>query len=197
VSKLTLEVRDHPYRSASIALILALALAAAVLTAQRSNASARAADRTAPSTKAAAPQSAVGVQVGGRLSRFNAINLTDTPCTTSTTFVAMPGTVVGFNNHLTTNARSVVLFQGEWFNNDRALLRLVIDGAVQSGPGDGNSPFAADSGNDAGSVIDETNGFDFISDPLAPGIHHAQIFWASVGGGQICVDERSLIVEHS
>jgi hypothetical protein len=131
------------------------------------------------------------------LTRFNGIDQHDQPCTTSTTYVAMPGMTVSFRNRQSADQHVVVLFQGEWFNQDRALIRLVIDGVVQRGPGGNAAPFAADSGNDAGSVIDETNGFNFISDAVAPGPHLAQIFWASVGGAPICVDERSLIVEHS
>ena len=101
----------------------------------------------------------------------------------------------GISTAFGSSARVLALFQGEWFNHDRALLRLVIDGVVQTGPGDSISPFAADSGDDAGVIIDETNGFNFISNALRTGVAHtAKIQWASVAGKQICVDERSLIV---
>jgi hypothetical protein len=104
---------------------------------------------------------------------------------------------VEFTNEQPVIQHVIVLFQGEWFNRDRALIRLVIDGAFQSGPGSHAAPMSADSGNDQGSVIDQTNGFNFISSRVTPGPHVAQIYWRSNGGRPICVDERSLIVEHA
>ena len=51
------------------------------------------------------------------------------------------------------------MFQGEWIpNTGRALLRLLIDGVIQTGPGDNASPFAAHEG-----TQDATNGFNFIT----------------------------------
>jgi hypothetical protein len=176
------------FRVPTLMLALILALATLMTSAFGANGKTRT-DRTAPS-RGAHPASAPGTQVNQAVNFWHAINQTDTQCTTSTAYAAIPGTSVRFGG----SGKVVAMFQSEWFNNDRALIRLVIDGTVQSGPGDDGSPFAANSGNDAGSSIDMTNGFNFISDTLGPGPHRATIFWASVGGGQICVDERSLVV---
>jgi hypothetical protein len=42
----------------------------------------------------------------------------------------------------------------------------------------------------------ETHGFNFVSDPLAPGTHTATIQWRDNGLGPFCATERSLIVLH-
>jgi len=67
------------------------------------------------------------------------------------------------------------MFQGEWIpNTGRALLRLLIDGVVQSGPGDAASPFAAHEG-----TPDTTNGFNFITDLQTNATSHtAKVQWA-------------------
>jgi len=153
-------------------------------------------NRTTPNeANGAQSASTPGVQVSGALGSFTAQNATDTQCTTSTAYVNMPGMTVTFVIAGSINRTALAMFQGEFFNNDRALARVVVDGNVQPGPGDAASPVALDSGNDAGSVIDETNGFNFITNKLKPGVTHTlTLQWASVGGGSICVDERSLIV---
>jgi hypothetical protein len=127
------------------------------------------------------------------VAKADAVDATDNPCTTAAGFVDMPGMSVTFKFGGTASSPVIVLFQGEWIPNvDRALIRLVIDNVVQSGPGDGASPFAPHEG-----TIVATNGFNFISDSLAPKVAHtAKIQWSSVGGGAVCVDERSLIVLH-
>ena len=86
------------------------------------------------------------------------------------------------------------MFQGEWIpNTGRALLRLLIDGVVQTGPGDAASPFAAHEGTE-----DSTNGFNFITNPQRnAATHTAKIQWASVFGDSICVDERSMVYTDS
>jgi hypothetical protein len=150
-------------------------------------------DRTAATAGGASAQALSGSL---RIRKADGVAATDFPCTTSTTFVPLPGTAVTWNQGGRVNDEVVSLFQAEWFNTDRGLIQLRIDGVIQSGPGDSGAPMAADSGNDAGSVIDETNGFNFISDPVAPGTHTAQIYWASVAGGVICADERSHIIQH-
>jgi len=143
----------------------------------------------------AAPASKPGVQVNGPIGHFSSQNATDTQCTTSTSFVDMPGMSVTFTISGKTSQTVLALFQGEWFNSDRALARILVNGTVQPGPGDSASPIALDSGNDAGASVDETNGFNFITKLLKPGVKTLKVQWASVGGKQICVDERSLIVE--
>jgi hypothetical protein len=174
-----------------------LAAASAVLALYPSGASAGGrSDPTTPHKAAGAVRnSPVGLQVNGPIGNFSARDANDEQCTTSTAYVDMPGMSVSFTISGTAKRHVVALFQGEWFNNDRALARVVVDGVVQTGPGDSASPMALDSGNDAGSSVDQTNGFNFITDNLAPRVRHTlTVQWASVGGGSICVDERSLIV---
>ena len=149
---------------------------------------------TSKAAAGAAPASQPGVQVNGSIGHFSSQNATDTQCTTSTSYVDMPGMSVTFTIGGTARQTVLALFQGEWFNNDRALARIVVNGFVVPGPGDHLSPVALDSGNDAASSIDETNGFNFITNPLKPGVKTLKLQWASVGGKQICVDERSLVV---
>jgi len=179
------------FRVSTLMFALILALGATLMTVSAFGANGKGGtDRTAPTRAGAQPASVPGTQVNQLVTHWHAINQTDEPCTTSTTYAPIPGTSVKY----TGSGKVIAMFQGEWFNNDRALIRLVIDGVVQSGPGDDSSPIAANSGNDAGSSIDMTNGFNFISDSLTSGTHTVEIDWASVGGGQICVDERSLVV---
>jgi hypothetical protein len=148
-------------------------------------------DASAPGTEAPSIdvlKAVSTVQVG----KADAVDATDNPCTTSTAFVDIPVMAKSFKIAGAVSVPVIVLFQAEWIpNSDRALIRLTIDGVVQSGPGDAGSPFAPHEGTGVA-----TNGFNFISDAVAPGVHTARIQWASVGGGSICVDERSLIVLH-
>jgi hypothetical protein len=72
------------------------------------------------------------------------------------------------------------------------IMRLTVDGVVQSGPDDvvvdlrpTGEPFPV-----------STHGFNFISDSLAPGTHTARIQWRDNGAGQGCARSRSLIVLH-
>jgi hypothetical protein len=83
------------------------------------------------------------------------------------------------------------MFTGEWIvNTGRALIRLVVDGVVQPGPGDGASAFVPHEGTVVG-----TNGFNFLTTALAAGGHTAKIQWSTTGS-QVCIDERSMIVLH-
>lgn len=84
---------------------------------------------------------------------------------------------------------SAVLGQGSGASPGRSAIRLLIDGVEQIVGGGGE--IDAHDG-DAVSL----DGFNFISDLLAPGTHTAVIQWRSVFGDQVCNDERSLIVLH-
>src|SRR5262249_3495059 len=122
------------------------------------------------------------------------VDATDNPCTTSLfpNYVDMPGMSVTYAQGGTSPSKVIAMFQGEWIpNTGRAFLRLVIDGVVQTGPGDASSTFAAHDLSD-----DETNGFNFISDQQTQGVTHtAKIQWSTLND-QICVDERSLLIFH-
>ncbi len=130
-----------------------------------------------------------GQQTGGAINFWKGIDAKDNPCTSSRTYVDMPNMKLTF----TTAGRVIANFQGEWISgspNNRALLRLVIDGKVQSGPGDNSSPFSPHEGTQI-----STNGFTFISDTLTSGLHIAKIQWAA-SAGKVCVDERSFVIYH-
>lgn len=48
-------------------------------------------------------------------------------------------------------------------------------------------------------VSSGTHGFNFVTDPIAPGNHVAKIRWADnllIGTGTICVSERSMVIFH-
>jgi hypothetical protein len=149
-----------------------------------------AADPTAPTTGAAEVSGADPLKsVAGVLSRFDGVDATDNPCTSSASYVNMPGMSKTFFQSATDDV--VVMFQGEWISGTgRALLRLTVDNVVQPGPGDGASPFAPHEGSGVA-----TNGFNFISNPIGAGNHTARIQWATTNS-QVCVDERSMVVLH-
>lgn len=89
----------------------------------------------------------------------------------------------------------IVLFEGEWQGfAERAIvgIRLTIDGAVQSGP----STVAVDHRPFGEPDEGETHGFNFVSDPIAPGAHTARIQWISSLPTEVCVGDRSLIILH-
>jgi hypothetical protein len=113
--------------------------------------------------------------VGGVANRFDGVDATDNPCTTSTTFVDMPGMTKTFNQGASDQV--IVMFTGEWIpSTGRALIRLVVDGVVQPGPGDAASAFVPHEGTVAG-----TNGFNFLTTALAAGGHTAKIQWSTTG----------------
>jgi hypothetical protein len=114
-------------------------------------------------------------------------------CTSSGSFVDMPGMSETFRFGGDVSRPVLVLFQGEWQNSSfegDAAIRLTIDGVAQPGRTDGVFVHEDDEFPDF-----ETNGFNFISAPLAPGTHTATIQWKSLNG-TICVAWRSVIVLH-
>jgi hypothetical protein len=126
-------------------------------------------------------------------SKADGVDATLIECTNSDTFVDMPSMSERFSFGGNASRPVLVLFQATWMNgpNGHAVIRLLIDGVVQPGAGQGVTVH-----NDDGTSSDqETNGFNFISAPLGPGTHRAKIQWFRVQGG-ICVSQRSLIVLH-
>jgi hypothetical protein len=86
----------------------------------------------------------------------------------------------------------IVLFQGVFQLTDvpaTAQVRLTIDGIVQSGP---NNVTVHRAFTDPAV---QTHCFNFISDPVTPGLHVARIQWSG-GTGSTCAFDRSLIVLH-
>jgi hypothetical protein len=185
---------SRPVRLAVFAAF-ALAIAAAALVWSQGGGAAAGGDATKPGA-ALSPTSTPGLQVSGAVSRWHAIDQTDNPCTSSQAYVDMPGMTVHFATS-TLHQRYIIEVVGEWIGgSDRALLRAVVDGFVVTGPGDGGAPFAPHEGTGVA-----TNGYTFISDdvptnPFHPA-HTVTIQWASVGGGPVCIDERSLVVFHA
>ena len=97
----------------------------------------------------------------------------------------------------------IVMFQGRWrlpaLGGAVPRIRLVIDGVEQSGPGALTSPAPVTPNTLQGDNRDQTNGFNFISDPQEPGMHTATIQWATETAGgidEICIEARSLVVLH-
>jgi len=127
--------------------------------------------------------------------KADAIDATNTICTVSPNFNDMPGTSKRFSFGGSQSRSVIALFQGEWFSNTEgsaAFIQLAIDGKVQSGPSSvvvAHRPFGEPQQT-------ESHGFNFVSDPLAPGMHTATIQWADNGAGPYCVRVRSLIVLH-
>lgn len=128
-------------------------------------------------------------QVSGTVSKWVGINKTDLQCTSSASYVDMPGMAVTFTT-TKPSQRVLLQFQGEWIA-PAEVIRAVIDGVPVGGPGSGGvGMIAVHSDN-----LAETNGFNFISDPVShPGSHTAKIQWADRYVGGSCVRARSLIV---
>jgi hypothetical protein len=108
-------------------------------------------------------------------------------------FQDMTGMTVSFK--LKDRERVVVMFsavlgQGSGASPGRSAIRLLIDGREQV-VGQGGEVDAHQ-----GDQV-SLDGFNFISDVLEPGKHTAVIQWRSQSGGQVCNDERSLIVLHN
>jgi hypothetical protein len=116
-------------------------------------------------------------------------------CTSSTQFEDMPFIGKTFTLGGTASRPVIVLFQAMWTQFPESVgvnVRLAIDGVVQSGPADVRM-----TGRGFGEQFpSETNGFNFISDPLRPGSHFAAIQWHDNGFGHGCFQDASLIVLH-
>ena len=124
------------------------------------------------------------------------VDATGQVCTvTGTGFTDMPAVGKLFTQGGTVAKPVIVLFQGELSNfaqGATVFIRLVIDGAVQSGPslvGVAQRPSANPFGF-------ETHGYNFVSDPVTPGTHFLAIQWRDNTFGSGCVGNRSLIVFH-
>jgi hypothetical protein len=126
--------------------------------------------------------------------KADAVDATAMACTSSGSFTNMPAMSETFSFGGTASRPVLVLFQAEWFSfteGARVGIQLTIDGVAQSGPA-----FVVVDHRPSGELHEnETHGFNFISDPLAPGMHTATIQWATAPG-TACVFNRSLIVLH-
>jgi hypothetical protein len=124
--------------------------------------------------------------------RADAVNAADFACTPAVSFTAMPGMSETFSFGGAASRPVLVLFQAEWRSfgeGSVASIRLMIDGIVQPA-----STLSVDHRVPGNGDEIETHGFNFVSDPLAPGTHTATIQWSATG--TLCATDRSLIVLH-
>jgi hypothetical protein len=126
------------------------------------------------------------------ISLFNGVDEVVFACTTSTTFVNIPGMSRTFNQGAGAAEEVISMLQGSFslsLNSpfDTAYVRLLIDNVVQ-GPGN-QVPIMSTDGTSA-------VGFNWQSPPLAAGAHTARVQWRTDLGSQVCADTRSLIVLH-
>ena len=125
----------------------------------------------------------------------DAIDLIDTPCTVSPNYTDMPGTSVTFRLGGSTSRPVMVLFGASWYLPNEGVeltVRLLIDGIGLVGSTDvlvAERPSGV-------SLVFGAHGFNFVSDPLAPGMHTAKIQWHDNGVNFGCVRQRNLIVMH-
>lgn len=129
------------------------------------------------------------------VSLFNGVDEVVFACTTSTTFVNIPGMSRSFNQGAGAAEEVISMLQGSFNVSptaafDTAYVRLLIDNVVQ-GPGNQVPILSTD-----GSFLTAAVGFNWQSPPLAAGAHTARVQWRTDLGSQLCVDTRSLIVLH-
>ena len=126
------------------------------------------------------------------ISKFSGVDDVVFVCTTSQTFVNIPGLSRSFTLGAEAAEEVVVMLQGAFSltrqGSDTAFVRLLIDNVVQ-GPGDQVPIKGID---DTGS----THGFNWQSKVLSPGAHSVRVQWRTDLGSDLCVDARSLIVLH-
>jgi hypothetical protein len=154
---------------------------------------------------AAAPLLTACATTTGPVSGFSATVADDVQCRTSSdnSVAAMPGTSVAFTRAATDTAAVVVAFVGNWTNPsgggtaNGAFIFLEIDGQRREITSTNGGVLASEG--QSTTVGNGTRGFNFVTDPIAPGNHIASILWADNllnGTGTICVAERSLVVFH-
>lgn len=149
-------------------------------------------DQTDPGRAAGAQSSDAVTEGSAKIPKADFVVSTDSASTTSVDYVDMAGMTKTFKLAGLTKEEVIVMFQAEWSGgSDRALIRLLVDGLVQPGPGEDAQPFAPHEGSEV-----STNGFNFVTPPISPGTHTVTIQWASVGGAGISVDERTMIILH-
>lgn len=150
--------------------------------------------------------------ISGPVARFSAKMADDLVCrTTATTLEEIPGTRVGFTQGSKHPEAIAVTFVASWPRPDAsdippgsqaagAFIFLFVDGdrvdPISNFGGvlvhDGSAPLS-----------NGTHGFTFVTEPIAPGNHVASMFFLDnvlgVFGdpnGTICVNDRSIVVEH-
>ena len=121
---------------------------------------------------------------------FNGVEDITLQCTTSTSFVDIPGLTRTFNQSAGAAEEVVAMMQGSFsiVSFDFTYIRLLIDGVVV---GPGPVPLTSVEG------FGDTHGFNWQSKPLAAGAHTAKVQWRTDNGSALCVKARTLIILHS
>jgi hypothetical protein len=145
--------------------------------------------------------------------RFTARTAVNRVClTTATTLVPIPGMRMRFRQRADRPEEVVVTFDASWPRPDPdeipsgsqrsgVFVFLFIDGQrVDAASVDGGTLVHEGT---ASSVSNGTHGFTFVTEPIAPGEHRAEIFALDnvlgpfgVPNGTFCVDHRSLAIDH-
>ena len=148
------------------------------------------------------------------LTKMDARVSTDREClTTATTLEPIPGTTVNFTQGGAQAQEVVVTFTAAW---PRPLAGDIPAGSTRAGAfiflfvDDDRVDVVSDAGGvlvhegTASSTTNGTQGFTFVTEPLAPGAHTARIFVLDnvlgpfgVPNGTVCVSARSTVVQHN
>lgn len=126
-------------------------------------------------------------------------------CRTSSdnTVADMPGVIANFTIEGDDPTGVIVSFVGSWSKPTDspaagAFIFLEVDGSRVDITSTNGGVLA--SPGTATDVSSGTHGFNFVTDPIAPGNHVAKIRWADNllnGTGTICVTERSMVIFHN
>lgn len=131
-------------------------------------------------------------QKSAPISKFSGVDEIVFTCTTSKTFVNIPGLSRSFTVGAGAAEEAVVMLQASFSLSrdgaDTAFVRLLVDNVIQ-GPGD---QVPVQSLDDTGS----THGFNWQTRTLSPGSHTVRAQWRTDLGSSFCADARSLIVLH-
>lgn len=137
-------------------------------------------------------QAEAATQKSAPISKFSGVDEIVFSCTTSKTFVNIPGLSRSFTVGAGAAEEAVVMLQGAFSfspaGSDTAFVRLLIDNVVQ-GPGD-QVPI------ESLNATSSARGFNWQSRALSPGAHTVRVQWRTDLGSSLCVDARSLIVLH-
>lgn len=129
--------------------------------------------------------------------RADALEVLGMACAASDQYVQMPGTTLVFTLGGSHRRPAIVQFSGlfgGFGDTDYMMVRLLVDGAVQPGTGQGVTMSYKEG-------LARPAGFDFFTARLAPGNHRVTLqYKATTGDGapwNTCVGDRTLIVLHA
>lgn len=145
-----------------------------------------------------------GCATNAPVAMLSSVVADDIACRTSSdnTVADMPGVVANFTIEGDEPASVVVSFVANWTKPSNGpaagafILLEVDDSRVDITSTNGG--VLASPGTDT-DVSNGTHGFNFVTEPIAPGSHIAKILWADNilnGTGTICVFERTMVIFH-